>query len=88
MAITALILGIVGWVFCGPFTSIPGAIVAKMELGKIARGESPEAGKGLATAGFWISIINVVIYLLLCGVYCIIMVIGMAAGGTSGGYSY
>lgn len=88
MAIAALILGIGGWVMCGPLLSIPGAIIGKMEMSKIARGESPEAGKGLAVAGFWISIINVVIYLLLCGVYCVIMIIGMAAGGTSSSYSY
>jgi hypothetical protein len=57
MAITAMILGVAAWVVGGIFFSVPGWIVAKMELDKIARGESPEAGKAFAQVGCWASVV-------------------------------
>ena len=59
-AIVALILGIVGIVFCQP-TAIAALIVGKMELNSIARGETPEQGRGFAMAGYIMGIIGTAI---------------------------
>lgn len=53
----SLILGILSFLCCGPFTGIPGAILGKMEMDAIKQGRSPETNLGMAKAGFWISII-------------------------------
>jgi hypothetical protein len=74
MAIAAMVLGIAAWVVAGPVCAIPGAIIGKMELNKIARGESAEAGKVFAQVGFWTSIINIVVYTIGCVVFCLIYV--------------
>jgi hypothetical protein len=68
MAIAALICGIGAWVAAGPLLSIPGWILGKMELNRIARGESPEAGKQFAQIGYWASMI-----------YTILFIVGMCA---------
>ena len=56
-AMISLILGILSFLCCGPFTGIPGAILGKMEMDAIKQGRSPETNLGMAKAGFWISII-------------------------------
>jgi hypothetical protein len=74
------------WVLCGIFFSIPAAILAKMELGKIDRGESSAAGRGLAQAAFWIAVVNVVLTVVGVCAYFVIMagVFGLAAAGQAG----
>lgn len=84
MAVVALVLGIVSWVLCGPFFSVPGAIVAKIELGKIQRGESPAAGKTIATVGFWLSVVNVVVFCLLMCLYVVLFAGVIAMGPVQG----
>jgi hypothetical protein len=89
MAIASLVLAIVSFVMCGPFTAIPGLIIGKIELGKIERGESPESGKILAQIGFWANTGLSVLYLLFICLYVIIIVaaIGTSASTSSyGGY--
>jgi hypothetical protein len=56
-AMFSLILGILSFLCCGPFTGIPGAILGKMEMDAIKQGRAPETNLGMAKAGFWISII-------------------------------
>jgi hypothetical protein len=56
-AVAALVLGILSIVACWFFTGIPAAILGKMELNDIEKGIAPAAGKGFATAGFWMGII-------------------------------
>lgn len=85
MAIVAILLGIGSWFLGSIFFAIPGVIVAKMELGKIERGESPVAGKSLAQVGFWASALHLgFAFLGLIGACCyftlIIGVLGAAAG--------
>ncbi|HDZ86460.1 hypothetical protein LCGC14_1750490 [marine sediment metagenome] len=66
-AITALILGIVGLVFC-QLIGIAAWIIGAKERNAIKRGESPEAGMGLATAGWILGIIDtalIVIFLFV-----------------------
>lgn len=88
MAITSLVLALVSFMMCGPFTAIPGAIIGKIELGKIERGESPQAGKTFAQIGFWANVALSVLYvLIICGYLAIVFLfVGAAAAGSSGGY--
>jgi hypothetical protein len=89
MAIASLVLAIVSFLMCGIFTSIPGLIIGKMELGKIERGESPESGKILAQIGFWANVGISVLWLLIICLYAILFAaaIGTSAStSTYGGY--
>jgi hypothetical protein len=79
-AIASLVLGILSLVLCGFFTSVPAAILGKMELNAIGRGESPAAGRGIAMAGFWIGI---VVSVLSCLVSIGIGVAAIVAGASS-----
>jgi len=86
MAITALVLGIASYFICPLIGGIAAWIVGKMELGKIERGESSEAGKGMAKVGMWLGIINVVLN-ILAGIALIIYFVFLAAViGTSHNY--
>lgn len=49
LAVAALILSASSIAFCG-ITAIPGMILGFVELGKINRGDSPEAGRNMAKA--------------------------------------
>jgi hypothetical protein len=82
-AIASLVLGILGIVMCGFLTAIPAAILGKMELNAIQRGESPIAGKGLATAGFWIGTIISACSCIAAIAYAVIMIVA----GTQGAYN-
>ncbi len=66
-ATTALILAVVGWMACGVLTTIPALVMARGEIAAIDRGESSPAGRQLAQAAFWISLVNIVVYTLLIG---------------------
>jgi len=89
MAVAALVLGLVSWVMGGLLTAIPGAIIGKMEMDKIKRGESPAAGKTFAEVGFWASVAHIVIALLaLVFVFCIFggaILAALGASASSGG---
>ncbi|MGW0482266.1 DUF4190 domain-containing protein [Nonomuraea sp. NPDC003214] len=62
MAVTSLVLGIVGLLFCG-LTSIPGAIVGHIAMARIKR--TGEQGQGMAVAGLITSYITIVLWLIL-----------------------
>jgi hypothetical protein len=61
--VAALVLGIVG-LNCGFVWGVAGLVLAHQELGAIARGDAPEAGKNLAKGGQILGWINVVILAL------------------------
>ena len=61
-AIIALVLGIVG-LFCNPF-GIAAWIIGQKERNAIKRGESPESGLGLATAGWILGIVDTVLLII------------------------
>jgi hypothetical protein len=91
MATAALILGLISWVVGGIFVAIPGVIIGKMELNKIARGESPEAGKSYAQIGYWASLANIIFFVvIMCGVCALYAAFfGFAmVNQPSGSYSY
>ncbi len=52
-ATAALVLVIAGFFCCGPFTSIPAAIVGWMEIDAIKKGQSSAAGMTFAQIGLW-----------------------------------
>jgi hypothetical protein len=64
-AIIALVLGIVGLVFCG-FTAIPGAILAWMEMQAVREGRAPQSNGGMAKVAFWINIVALVLTVFVC----------------------
>ena len=64
-AIVSLILGIVGFMFCGPFAAIPGMIVGKSELNAIREGRAPASNESLAKAGFYVSMAVTILYALI-----------------------
>jgi hypothetical protein len=67
----------------GPFLSLPGLICGKMELGKIERGESSEAGKQFAQIGMWVSVANFAFFFLIMGGLCIFYIFMFAVFGVS-----
>ena len=86
-AIIALVLGIVGFLFCTPL-GIAAWIIGAKERKAIQQGESPEAGMGLATAGWIIGIVDTVILIIVVLVIILILVLGLGGailGGASGG---
>lgn len=77
-AIIALVLGILGIFCCGPISSIPGIIIAKMEMDAIGRGEASADNLGMAKAAFWVSIIATALSVL--GICAYIALVGSMAG--------
>ncbi|MFL6158208.1 MAG: DUF4190 domain-containing protein [Marmoricola sp.] len=63
-ATVALVLGIVSFVFCGPFTSVPGFFVGRSAVKEIDASGGRLSGRGLATAGWIISLINIILVIL------------------------
>ena len=55
-AIASMILSLVSIVTCGPFLSIPGLILGKMELDAIRSGQAPVAGEAFAKVGYYAGI--------------------------------
>lgn len=70
-ATLALILGIVGIVLCPP-VAVAAWIIGVQERRAIAAGQSPQAGQGMATAGWVMGIIGTIILIL------IVLIVGFA----------
>jgi hypothetical protein len=93
-AIASLILGVLSWIMCmiipivGMALSITGLVLAKQDLKKIERGESPEAGKTLSQIGYWVSLSNVIVSGIACllGIAYLLFVFVFAAAGSAGAY--
>lgn len=49
----AVILVVVGLLCCGPFTSVPGAVMGWMEMNAINEGRSPQSNKMMAQIALW-----------------------------------
>ena len=82
-AVIALVLGIVGLLFCQPI-GIAAWIIGAKERKAIERGESPEAGMGLATAGWILGIIDTVLTILVfigLIIFFVLIIIGSFAAG-------
>jgi hypothetical protein len=73
-AIASMVLSIISIVTCGPFLSIPGMIVGKIEMNAIRAGQSPQAGESFAKAGFYVGLIVTIFYCLLVLFFFIISI--------------
>ena len=60
-AVTALVLGILGLVMCGPFTAIPAIFVARKATREIDASQGALEGRAMAQAGFVLGIIGTVL---------------------------
>lgn len=76
-SIIVLILGILSWIACGIIAAIPAWIMGKSELNKIAAGQSPYAGKTMATIGMWLGIIQVILAIIAIIVLAILFAFGV-----------
>jgi len=86
LAITSLILGIVGLLCCGLLpASIAAWITGHIERKNIKAGRSSQAGQGISTAGWILGIIGTVLWSLIALVYTVIVVITifMSSAGNS-----
>ena len=83
VGIAALILGILGLVACGLFTSVPGIICGHIGVKKADRGEADN--RGMAMAGMIMGYIGTGLWLLAVIFYIIIVVI---AFNSTSSYSY
>lgn len=80
----ACALAFVGLVCCGPFTTIPAAIVGWIEIDAINKGQSPPSGKLLASFGLWGGILFTVFQV---GAFLLWMLFA-AASVSSDSYNY
>jgi uncharacterized membrane protein YvbJ len=75
-AIASLMLSILGLIFCGWFTSIPGMILGKMEMNAIRDGRASHSGSGLAKTGFYMGIGVTALYGVIGAFYVLIAIAG------------
>lgn len=75
-ATTALILGILGLVMCGPFTAIPAWILGRNAVREIDASQGRLGGRGTAQAGYILGIVGTVLAAL-----ALLVVIGVFAIG-------
>jgi hypothetical protein len=76
-AVTALVLGILSFVACGPFTAIPAIIVGRNAMREIDASQGRLGGRGMAQAGYVLGIIGtilgviglIVVLLLFVGIF-------------------
>jgi uncharacterized membrane protein len=75
----ALVLVVAGLFCCGPFTTVPGAILGWMEMTAIKEGRAPQSGMTMAQIAFWAGIVLTVLT-------SIGIVVGILFGLASGGF--
>ncbi|MEZ5398192.1 MAG: hypothetical protein R2729_00900 [Bryobacteraceae bacterium] len=80
-SVIALILGILSLVACGPFSAVPGMIIAKGEMNAIQQGRSPAHNMNKAKWGWYLSIAGLVISVLFTCLWMLLGGLSMAGGG-------
>ncbi|MEP7270018.1 MAG: zinc-ribbon domain-containing protein [Acidobacteriota bacterium] len=81
-AIASMILSLVSIVTCGPFLSVPGLILGKLELDAIRAGLAPVAGEGFAKVGYYAGIAITLLSCLAGLVYMAVMFLAIRGSGT------
>lgn len=83
-AVTALVLGILGVVMCGPFTAVPAIVVGRKAMREIDDAQGRLGGRGMAQAGFVLGIVGSVL-----GALALLLLLGLLAFGAvvSNGFS-
>lgn len=79
-AIAAMVLSLISLFTCGPFMSIPGAILGKLELNAIRSGQSPAAGETFAKIGFYGGLVFTALYCLGGLIWGLLSFIGAGFG--------
>jgi hypothetical protein len=74
--VTALVLGILGLVLCGPFTAIPAIIVGRNTIREIDASQGRLDGRGMAQAGFVLGIVGTVLAALGLLLVLVVFVFG------------
>ncbi|MGH3411654.1 MAG: DUF4190 domain-containing protein [Marmoricola sp.] len=92
-AVAALVLGILAFVSCGPFTAIPAIFVGRSAMRDVDASQGRLQGRGMATAGFVLGILGTVLFAILIALVIIVVVIGLSSTdchntGGSGNYSF
>lgn len=80
LPLVSMVLGILSFVCCGPFFSLPAVIVGHLALGRIKRGEIPEDSRGFAVAGLTLGYINLALSALVIFIYLVVIVIAVVGG--------
>lgn len=87
-SIVALVLGLIGLFFCQP-VGIAAWIIGSRERDAIANGESPQAGMGLATAGWILGIIDTILFVLsIIGAIIILILAITGVFTTTSGFNF
>jgi hypothetical protein len=76
-AIIALVAGILSFLMCPFILGIVAWVMGKMEINKISRGESADAGRSMATIGMWLGIVNTALSVLAIIAYVLIILIAV-----------
>jgi hypothetical protein len=84
-SIASMVMSIVSIFTCGPFLSIPGMILGKMEMNAIRQGQAAQAGENFAKAGFYVGLV-VTILSCLVGLGYILLIFLSAATTSSFDY--
>ncbi len=79
-AIASMILSLISIVTCGPFLSVPGLILGKLELDAIRAGQAPVAGESFAKVGYYAGIAITALSCLAGLVYMMILFFAMRGG--------
>ena len=88
-AILSLVFGILSYFICPLAFGIVAWVMGNNELNSIAMGKSSQSGEGMAKAGKWLGIINVIIsvaipiaYLLFLAAIFVFGLLGIIAAGS------
>ncbi|WP_229053627.1 DUF4190 domain-containing protein [Aeromicrobium sp. Leaf350] len=77
-AVVALVLGILAFVCCGPFTGIPAFIVGRKAKREIEQSQGTQSGAGLATAGWILGLVSSILFVLGAILWGILLATGSA----------
>ena len=83
-ATTALVLGILSFVACGPFTGIPAYIIGKRAEREILASNGALTGDGMAKAGWILGLVSIILTVLAVLGVIVLLVLGVAVSTTSG----
>jgi hypothetical protein len=78
-----MVLSIISVVTCGPFLSIPGMIMGKMEMSAIRQGQSPQAGENFAKAGFYVGLVVTILSCLVGLLYAFFFIVSVGPNSHS-----
>lgn len=77
-AVTALVLGILGLIACGPFTAVPAIFLGRSAVREVDASQGRLDGRAMGTAGFVLGIVGTVLWVVVG-----IAVVGLIALGAA-----